>query len=106
MIKYIIIAIVGIIEAFGSTLNSKFRQKTKKLFSFITAYINILVWYYIFRSVYENIDNFPLIIVYATFYSLGDILGLCFDEYLEKVARFKGLKIFKKKKTKLSKKKR
>jgi len=106
VIKYIIIAVVGIIEAFGSTLNSKFRQKSKKLFSFITAFTNIVVWYFIISMVIENINNAWLAFVYAIFYSIGDVLGLCFDEHLEKVARFKGFKIFKKRKTKLSKKKK
>ncbi len=106
MIKYIILAIVGIIEAFGTTLNSKFRQKTKKLFSFITAFINIIIWYFIISMVIENINNAYLAVVYALFYSIGDVLGLCFDEHLEKVARIRGLKFFKKRKTKESKKKR
>jgi len=106
MIKYLIITIIGIIEAFGSTLNSKFRQKSKKLFSFITAFVNIVIWYFIISMVIENINNAWLALVYAISYSLGDVLGLVFDEHLERVAKIKGFKIFKKRKTKLSKKKR
>jgi len=92
MIKYIIIIIIGIIEAFGSTLNSKFRQRSKKIGAFITAFINILVWYYIVSMIIENINNIRMALVYALFYSGGDILALYFDDYLEIIAKQKGFK--------------
>jgi multidrug transporter EmrE-like cation transporter len=98
MIKYIIIAIVGLIEAFGTTINSKFRQKSHKLRSFITAFINIIIWYYLIYLVIQNINNLKLVLIYAVFYATGDVLALYFDNYLEKIAKFRGLK-FKKRKS-------
>jgi len=98
MIKYIIVIIIGLLEAFGTTINSKFRQKSNKLLSFITAFINIFLWAYIVSQIVENIKNINLLILYALSYSSGDVLGLIFDKYLEKLASSKGLK-FRRRKT-------
>jgi len=92
MIIYIIIILVGLIEAFCSTLNSKFRQKSNRTLTFITSFINIFVWYCLLRMVIENIANIYLALVYGIAYAMGDVLGLLFDSYLEKIAKFKGLK--------------
>jgi len=92
MIRYIIIIIAGIFEAFGTTINSKFRQKSAKLASFLTAFINILLWVYIVSQIIQNINNIWLTIIYAISYSTGDILALYFDDYLEKLSKIKGWK--------------
>jgi uncharacterized protein YebE (UPF0316 family) len=97
LIKYFIVIFIGLLEAFGITINSKFRQKSNKLYSFITAFFNIFLWIYIVSQVVENINNIALVIVYALSYSIGDVLGLTFDKYLEKLAKLRGLK-FKRKK--------
>jgi uncharacterized protein YebE (UPF0316 family) len=96
--KYLILFLVGIIEAFGTTLNSKFRQRSHKSLSFISAIVNVFVWAYIINQVVENINNFWLIFSYAVAYASGDVLGLYFDGYLEKIAKFKGIKLLKKRK--------
>jgi len=92
MIIYFVIILVGLIEAFCSTLNSKFRQKSKRILTFVTSFINIFVWYCLLRMVIENIANINLAIVYGIAYALGDVLGLLFDTYLEKIAKFRGIK--------------
>jgi len=97
MIKYIIIAIVGIIEAFGSTLNSKFRQRSNKIATAISSFIYALIWYYLIAMVIENIKNLWLVIDYGIFYSIGDVLALYFDTYLEKLSKIKGFRKRKKK---------
>ncbi len=38
--KYLILFIIGIIEAFGTSINSKFRQRSNKLWAFIKAEAN------------------------------------------------------------------
>lgn len=96
MFTYLVIAIVGILEAFLSTINSKFRQKSKQIGTFVTSFINGLVWYYLISMVIENIKNGGLIVIYATFYALGDVLGLRFDNYLDKLVKTKGFRTFKK----------
>lgn len=96
MIIYFIIILVGLIEAFCSTLNSKFRQKSNRIPTFITSFINIFVWYCLLRMVVENIANINLAIVYGVAYAIGDVLGLVFDDYLSKIAKFRGIKFRKK----------
>jgi uncharacterized membrane protein len=93
---YLILACVGLLEAFLSTINSKFRQKSSLLLTFITSFINALVWYYLISMVVENIKNGSLILIYSMCYASGDVLGLVFDKYLEKLAKIRGFK-FKKK---------
>jgi len=100
----ILIIFAGFIEAFGTTLNSKFRQKSMKLRTFISSTLNILVWVYIISKIIENISNLRLIIVYAFSYALGDVVGLIFDQHLDKLAILKGIR-FKKKRRKWQKKK-
>jgi uncharacterized protein YebE (UPF0316 family) len=97
MYKCLIIFVVGLVEAFLNTLNSKFRQRSHLLLSFITAFVTIFIWAYIVSQVVENINNLLLIICYAISYSVGDVLGLVFDKYLEILAKSKTLKFFKRK---------
>lgn len=97
MIKVIIIFLVGILEAFLTTINSKFRQKSNRLLSFITAFVSIFIWIYIVAQVVENITNFWLILSYALSYSVGDVLGLIFDRYLERLAKTRKIKFFRRK---------
>jgi hypothetical protein len=46
--------------------------------------------------VVENIANINLAIVYGVAYAIGDVLGLVFDDYLSKIAKFRGIKFRKK----------
>ena len=100
-----LIILAGFFEAFGSTLNSKFRQKSMKLRTFISSIVNILVWVYIISKIVENISNIKLILVYAISYASGDVLGLIFDQHLDKLAKLKGIKLRKKKRKRWNKKK-
>lgn len=104
MIKYFIIFIVGFIEAFGTTINSKFRQKSNLLFSNITARINLWLWVYVISQIIGNLYNITLILIYIEAYCLGDVLGLVFDKYLEKLAKKKGIHLKKKKRNNKKKK--
>lgn len=98
--KYIIIAIIGLIESFGGSINMKFLQRSKKLFCFITAFFNILLWYFIISMIIEDIANIWLIFVYATSYAFGDVLAITFDQKLEKIAKTYSVKRKRKKKLK------
>lgn len=95
--KYLILFIIGLIEAFGTSINSKFRQRSNRLWAFITAFVNIFIWAYIIDSIIKNIDNFWMIAVYGLSYATGDVIGLTFDSYLEKIAKFRGVKTKKRK---------
>ena len=100
---YFILAGIGLLEAFLSTINSKFRQKSHLTLTFITSFINGLVWYFLITKVLENVNNPSLALSYSATYALGDVLGLRFDKYLESLAKIKGIK-FKKKNSRKRKK--
>lgn len=89
--------IIGAIECFLSAMNTKFLQRNKKLPCFIISYANILIWYYVLRIVIDDLTNLYIINLYALGFALGDVLALLFDNYLDKLAKFKGLKLKKKK---------
>ena len=92
MINFIIIAIVGLLESFISTIYSKFRQRGKLLYTAISCITYNAVWFYMLARVLENIANWKLIAVYIIFCALGDVFGLIFDKHIEKIARNKGIK--------------
>lgn len=98
MIKLIIIAIVGLLESFISTIYSKFRQRGKYLFTAISCVIYNVTWFYMLAKVIENISNWILIAIYIIFCAIGDVLGLRFDKHLEKLAKLRGIKLKRNKK--------
>lgn len=98
MINFIIIAIVGLLEAFISTIYSKFRQRGKLSYTAISCIIYNVTWFYMLAKIIENISNWILIAVYIIFCAIGDVLGLRFDKHIEKLAKLRGIKLRKNKK--------
>jgi len=92
MISLVIIAIVGLLESFISTIYSKFRQRGKLLYTAISSITYNAVWFYMLARILENMSNWSLIVVYILFCAIGDILGLIFDKHIEKLAHLKGIK--------------
>jgi uncharacterized protein YebE (UPF0316 family) len=98
--QYLLFLVLGVVECFGTTLNTKFVQRDKKLPSFITSFINILVWAFVLSTLIESMGkSWDLIIVYGLGYASGDVLGIMFENYLEKLAKLKGFWLKKKKKS-------
>lgn len=98
LIKLPLFFIVGVVECFGQCLNIKFIQRSKYLLSFISAFINILIWAFVLSAIVENIhESYLVIISYAFGYALGDVCAIKFDGYLEKLAKLRGFKLRKKK---------
>ena len=91
-IKY---AIIGFIECFGVTLNTKFIQRNKNVLAFITSYLNVLIWVYIIETV-GKLDNRIIIHVYALAFAFATTRAIKFDNKLEKLAKMKGKKLSKK----------
>lgn len=83
---------IAFAENFLISLNSKFRQHSHEMPTFITAYINILVWYYIFKSVQEGILSKLVLYFYAGGYALGDVLAIKFANYLQRLTKKRGFK--------------
>lgn len=93
MLNLIALFIIGIVENFLLALNIKLLQRNKKLKCFIVSFIGIIIWYYVIATVVENLFKLIVIVSYALGFALGDVLAIQFNQYLEKVARSKGLKL-------------
>jgi hypothetical protein len=59
---------------------------------FVTALINILIWYYILKAVLAGDLSNIIIVFYAIGWGLGDVQAVTFAEYLEKIAKKRGFK--------------
>jgi uncharacterized protein YebE (UPF0316 family) len=103
LLKFGWVFLVGFIECFCSTLNTKFVVRNNRLLSFLTAFLNILIWAYVVALTVENIKNFSIIVIYAIGFGIGVLFAIQFDKYLDKIAKFKGLKLKKKKRVKARK---
>ena len=103
IIKIIIYFVVGIIESFGISLNTKFIQRNKKLYAFCVSVCNILIWGFVLLSFLDGLAKY-ILAFYALGYATGEVLGITFDNYLEKLAKIKGLSFKKKLKYKRRKK--
>jgi len=91
-LNIILFFFVGLVEAFLLSTNSKMRQYSRKFLTFVSSFINILVWYWIIRSVMEgNLSNWVLV-SYAVGYALGDVQAINFSDYLFKLAKKRGFK--------------
>lgn len=96
---------IGILESFIIAINYKFLQRSKKLLLFFSSFVNVLIWCLVVYVIANtNLSSYNKY-VYALGFSLGSVTGVYFDNYLEKLAKFKGLKLKKKRKKKGNRKK-
>ena len=103
--KFLCVFFLGLIECFCLALNTKFVVRNKRILSFITSFINIMIWAYIVTMTVENMGNFFIIATYGIGFGIGDVLAIQFDKYLDIIVKLKGLKFKKRKKTKRERKK-
>jgi uncharacterized protein YebE (UPF0316 family) len=87
---------IGILECFLLALNTKLLQRNRKILCFIVSFISIYIWYYVIASLVENLHKWYIILPYAIGYASGDVCAILFDDYIETVAKFKGIKLKKK----------
>lgn len=92
LLQGILFFAIGFIEDFITSLNSKFRQHSRKALSFVTAFINILIWYFILQSILEGGLSKIVILFYATGWALGDVEAIKFANYLEKLVKKRGFR--------------
>ena len=69
---------VGIIEMVVVTAWTQVVTKTKIVTSGIITMVNIFIWYYVLQSIIDNIDNFGLIVMYASGCAVGTMLTTSF----------------------------
>lgn len=82
--EYFQIFFIGVLEDFLSSFNTKTIQRNNQLFSFLVSFVSVILWYYVFVLVVDNIHKFLLIVVYATGGGLGDIVTIRFDKQIHK----------------------
>jgi len=95
---------VGVLENFLSALRIKFLTKNKKLPLAIVDFAYNLIYVYIITLILTNLKHFYIIIFYSFGYLTGDLCALRFDNYLDKLAKLRGIKQKRKKKLSYGKK--
>jgi hypothetical protein len=83
---------IGLIECFVSSLNSKWRQNNKLFLVWISAKVFLIIWYFILKKFMQGEMTLLIFIFYMEGYSLGDVYGVKFANYLEKLAKKRGFK--------------
>lgn len=91
--NYLFALFIGIIECFFLSLNTKFLQRSKKIPCFIVSFINVLLWFIVIGLAVENLKNWGMKLSYALGFASGDIFAIAMDNYLEQIAKFRGVKI-------------
>lgn len=74
---------IGIIEMLIVTAWTKLVSKTKVFSSGIVTLLNVLIWYYILKSIVEDINNWQLVLLYASGCVIGTILATLYFRYKE-----------------------
>lgn len=77
---YLKVFIVGIIEFFLGVVDFKLTQRSKMMLSAFCTVVGIYIWYFIIRTIIDNIDNFYLITSYAIGSGTGCYLALKADQ--------------------------
>jgi uncharacterized protein YebE (UPF0316 family) len=72
---YIILFFVGILEMYISAMWTKKVSQGKAIISGGITFVNILIWYFVLRTVLEHLGSLGLILVYALGCSIGTIIG-------------------------------
>lgn len=80
---------VGIVEACVFCLNSKFRQKSYLLCTFISSFVYAFIWYVLVKLVVDHINSTFFVCMYALGFASGDIIALFLDKKLEKLFKKK-----------------
>ena len=102
----IIFLLVGFLEMFFWSLQTKSLIKDRMLNTFIFTFVSIVIWFYVVSKVAENVNNIWLMIAYALGCACGNCLTIKADAYIDKIARARLWKKNKKKKIRQSLKKK
>ncbi len=70
-----ILFLVGVIEMLIITVWTKFVSEDKIVASGMVTVVNILIWYYVLQTILEDINNWPLISLYALGCAIGTMAG-------------------------------
>ena len=87
------------------SINTDFRVRKSKWGCFVSSLIIAITWCYIVGMIAENLTKLELVLVYSVGYAYGDVLGLHFNKYIEKIINLYGRR-FKRKHKRVMKRKK
>ena len=79
-----LIFLVGMAEMVLSTLWTNYVQEKSPFGSTLVTVIHVFVWYYVLRTVLDQIDNIAIVFYYAAGCGAGTLLPMLFRESIEK----------------------
>ena len=79
-----LIFLVGMAEMVLSKLWTNYVQEKSPFGSTLVTVIHVFVWYYVLRTVMEQIDNIAIVFYYAAGCGAGTLLPMMFRESIEK----------------------
>ena len=84
-----LIFFIGMAEAVLSTLWAKSIQETRMYWSPVITMMNVLIWYYVLRTVLEQVNDVSVVLMYALGCGLGNFLVIMTGKVMEKRAAHK-----------------
>ncbi|OGG63604.1 hypothetical protein A3D66_01980 [Candidatus Kaiserbacteria bacterium RIFCSPHIGHO2_02_FULL_50_9] len=80
----LIIFLIGMAEMVLSTLWTKYVQEKSVVGSTAVTMVHVFVWYYVLRTVIDQIDNIGIVVAYALGCGIGNVAAHYFGEYSKK----------------------
>lgn len=76
-----LIFMIGMAEMVLSTLWTKYVQEKSVVGSTAVTMIHVFVWYYVLRTLIDQIDNIMIVVAYAFGCGAGNIIAIILGEY-------------------------
>lgn len=70
--------VIGVVEMFIVTAWTKIVAGNQVMMSGIVTFVNVLIWFYVLEAIISNINNLPLVFLYAFGCALGTMVGTAF----------------------------
>ncbi len=69
---------VGVLELFIVTAWTKVVVGSRVVMSGAVTFVNVLIWYLVLETIISDINNWPLVLVYALGCALGTMIGVSY----------------------------
>ena len=77
---------IGIVEMFVVTAWTKVVADSRVMASGTITFINILIWFYVLKTIVEDLNNWQVVLLYALGCAIGTALTTLYFSYREKKA--------------------
>jgi uncharacterized protein YebE (UPF0316 family) len=75
---------IGMAEMVFSTLWAKYVQETRVYASTMITVAHVFVWYYVLRTVIEQVNDISVVVMYAAGCGMGNLLVIMIGEQIKK----------------------